>query len=92
MSAPADDEMFLLAEDNDWETVAEWCGGHLVNHAQGDSGEFETELVIPREGRKPLSAWLGDYVVRLSDGSFVVYELKEDPDQLTWDEYLQLLR
>jgi hypothetical protein len=77
-------EMFHLCEDEEWETVAEWCGGRLVNHEVGDSGEFETELVIPRPGRPALSGRLDDLIVRLASGEFIVYEVKQGPEFGAW--------
>jgi hypothetical protein len=82
MTMKAEDivEMFHLCEDDEWETTAEWCGGRLVNHEVGNSGEFETELIIPRPGRPSLSGRLDDLIVRLASGEFIVYEIKRGPE------------
>jgi hypothetical protein len=40
-------EALCLTDDADWEAIAKKLGGRLVNRALGDTGEYETLLVVP---------------------------------------------
>lgn len=62
-------QAWQLTEDADWEAIADWCGGRLLNVEQGDSGEYETYLEIDTlEGT--MRAGLGDWVLRGVQGEF----------------------
>lgn len=49
-----------LTEDADWEAIAAWCGGRLINH-RGPDDEYTTELRLEPSG---LGAFQGDWIVR----------------------------
>ncbi len=59
-------EAVHLTDDADWEQIAVWCGGRLVNHEIGDSGEYHTVLYLGKT-----DAVEGDWVVRQTAGWFV---------------------
>lgn len=60
-----------LTGDADWEAIADWCGGQLVDREQGDSGEYETVLLIPSQSGMPLhDGRIGDWVVLGVTGLF----------------------
>jgi hypothetical protein len=51
-------EALCLTEDADWETIAKKLGGRLDNREIGDSGEYETLLVVPAPPETPKIACL----------------------------------
>lgn len=56
-----------LTDDADWEAIAAWCGGKLINH-RDPSDEYFTELRIDTGGGWYWSAYLDDWVIRTADG------------------------
>jgi hypothetical protein len=51
-------EALCLTEDADWETIAKKLGGRLDNREIGDSGEYETLLIVPAPPVTPTIACL----------------------------------
>jgi hypothetical protein len=71
LAEPFEVEAVELVEDLDWEALARWCGGRIETYACGDSGEYESHMVVPAE-RGEVSAFEGDFLVRRPDGKFEV--------------------
>jgi hypothetical protein len=68
--------------DPGWEAIADWCGGKLHNHELGDSGEYETVLVIHTlEG--DMTAYENDWIVKGVAGEF--YPCRDDVFQATYE-------
>lgn len=55
-----------LTEDADWDAIATWCGGRLINH-RDPSDEYETELRIG-DGKETLYGYEDDWVIRTGAG------------------------
>ena len=51
-------EALCLTKDADWETIAKKLGGRLGNREIGDSGEYETLLIVPAAPATPIIACL----------------------------------
>lgn len=68
VNPPARVQAVRLTDNADWEAIAEWCGGELINYAVGDSGEYETKLIVPG----PEFAEHGNWVLRGTTGHFFV--------------------
>jgi hypothetical protein len=51
-------QALCLTEDADWETIAKKLGGRLDNREIGDSGEYETLLIVPAPPETPKIACL----------------------------------
>jgi hypothetical protein len=68
-----------LTEDADWEAIARWCGGELVNHEVGDSGERETVLYLNKHDDKVdrCAAWENSWIIKGVTGHFFTREHDE---------------
>lgn len=51
-------EAICITEDADWETIARKLGGRLASREIGDSGEYETLLIVPAPPKTPKIACL----------------------------------
>ena len=65
-------EAVQLTEDADWEAIAAWCGGRLVNHTGAPGAEPVTFLELPTRGE--WDADLGNWVVKRGKGFFTSEE------------------
>jgi hypothetical protein len=65
-----------LTDDVEWEPLAAWAGGQLRNRPVGDSGEYETELVLP-DGRVAVE---GDWLIRTPGGTLITQEVTAAAD------------
>lgn len=65
---PVTIEAHQLTDDADWDEIATWCGGELVNH-QDPSDEYTTTLVIHTlEG--DMRADEDDWIIKGVQGEF----------------------
>lgn len=51
-----------LTEDADWDAIAVWCNGRLVNRERADSGDYDTWLLIDTLGGT-IEAQEGDWII-----------------------------
>lgn len=71
-----------LTDDADWEDIAKWCGGELVNH-RDPSDEYTTTLII-RTPEGDMRAGEDDWVIKGVKGEF--YPCKPDIVAATYEE------
>lgn len=70
-------------DDCDWEAIAAWCGGSLVNHEVADSGEYETRLILGDNHHGRRTGFAGEWVV--TDGGGFFWLLLEDTFAETYE-------
>lgn len=76
---PAVIQAVQLTGDADWEQIARWCGGELVNHPVGDSGEYETVLYLNKHDDRVdrCAAWENCWIIQGITGHFFTREHDE---------------
>ncbi|MFB7890322.1 hypothetical protein ACFCZ3_19950 [Cellulosimicrobium cellulans] len=69
-----------LGDHSDWEQIAAWCGGKIVNE-QDPSGEYASLIEIPGVGAAGEDSW----IVQRLDGTFAIRATVVGPDGDTLD-------
>ena len=72
-----------LAVFGQWDVVAQWCGGEVVNYRDHSNG-WHSYVAIPQASGGPLKAWEGQWIVRYPGGAFAVFHEEQMPEAALW--------